>query len=115
MLAVISLEGDYTERAETDYYASLVKLGMTEEEYRAGGKWIYKNGELTKVHGNDLNEEPFFYQLSNTETLKISYNGDYMHGENIVINKDSHYSLGDFMSILTYDCFTGEVIEVRGF
>ncbi|MBO4824987.1 MAG: hypothetical protein J5487_06300, partial [Lachnospiraceae bacterium] len=115
VLAVISLEGDYTERAETDYYASLVKLGMTEEEYRAGGKWIYKNGELTKVHGNDLNEEPFLYQLSNTETLKISYNGDYMHGENILINKDSYYSLGDFMSILTYDCFTGEEIEVRGF
>ncbi|MCR4679451.1 MAG: hypothetical protein K5679_12000 [Lachnospiraceae bacterium] len=115
VLAVISLEGDYTERAETDYYASLVKLGMTEEEYRAGGKWIYKNGELTKVHENDLNEEPFFYQLSNTETLKISYNGDYMHGENILINKDSYYSLGDFMGILTYDCFTGEVIEVRGF
>ena len=38
-----------------------------------------------------------------------------MHGENILINKDSYYSLGDFMSILTYDCFTGEEIEVRGF
>ena len=112
-LAVISLEGDFLE--EYDYYTPLSELGMDYEDYETGGKWIYQNGVLTKVHENDPNESEYHLDINKKDTLKISYDGDYLYPDNIMINHESFYAYGSFVTITTYDLFLQEPIETKGF
>lgn len=113
-ISVISLEGDYIDRNNI-YYEPLSILGMTYEEYEKGGKWIFEDGRLTKVYENVKGQEPYIQELGNMNTLRILYEGDYLSRENIMINDESTYSYGNFMTITIYDKRLGEIVSVKGF
>ena len=113
-VTVISLEGDYIDD-EKDFYEPLSILEMTYDEYEKGGKWIYEDGLLTRVYDNETGKEPFYKELGNMNTLKICYNGDYTHTENIKINNSSFYYLGTHLTIGIYDKELGKTVIVRGF
>lgn len=113
-ISVISLEGDYIDRNNI-YYEPLSILGMTYEEYEKGGKWIFEDGRFTKVYENVKGQEPYIQELGNMNTLRILYEGDYLYPENIMINDESIYSYGDFMTVAIYDKKLGETLCVKGF
>ena len=113
-LTVISLEG-ITGDEPFDYYAALSALGMNYEDYLSGGKWIYKDGTLTKVHENDPAEPDYVYDINKRDTLKIRYDGDYLYSENILLNGESLYSYGANVTVAVYDLFLEEPVTVKGF
>ena len=113
-VTVISLEGDYIDRNNV-YFEPLSILGMTYEEYEKGGKWIFEDGRLTKVYENVKGQEAYIQELGNMNTLRILYEGDYLYSENIMINDESIYSYGDFMTVAIYDKKLGETVSVKGF
>ena len=113
-VTVISLEGDYIDRNNI-YYEPLSILGMTYEEYEKGGKWIFEDGRLTKVYENVKDQEPYIQELGNMNTIRILYEGDYLYPENIMINDESIYSYGDFMTVAIYDKKLGKTVSVKGF
>lgn len=113
-VSVISLEGDYLDRNNV-YYEPLWILGMSYEEYEKGGKWIFEDGTLTKVFENEINADPYIKELGDMNTLKVQYEGDYLFRENIMINDESVYSYGSFMTIAIYDKKLGELVSVKGF
>ena len=113
-LTVISLEGDYEEQG-MEFYEPLSILGMTYEEYEKGGKWIFEDDGLIRVYDNEMGKEPFYRELGDMNTLQISYSGDYVHPENVMINDTSFYFTGVYLSIGIYDKNLGEIVTLRGF
>lgn len=63
---------------------------------------------------NDPEAPPFIMDLSDDDTLRICYEDQLMPG-NIRINMEEYSQEFYCLTILTYDRFTGEVIESRGF
>ncbi len=115
-VTVISLEGrDYDERGfDTEYIEALSYFGI-DLVGEGAGKWIFKDGESLKVLENEVGTDPVYYELSNTDTLKLGYEGDYMTKENIMINKDSYYNHGSRLTFVVYDLVGEEVVSYRGF
>ena len=113
-LTVISLEG-ISEEEPYDFYTPLEAFGMTFEDYLSGGKWLYRDGTLTKVCANDLSAPDYVYDINKKDTLKIRYNGDYLHDENIMLNNESLYCHGAKITIAVYDLFLEEPVAVKGF
>lgn len=114
VLAIISLEG-IKEDEPYDYYNALSALGMSYEDYLSGGKWLYKDGVLTKVHENDPAEPDYVYDINGKDTLKIRYDGDYLHDGNIMLNNESLYAHGAKVTIAVYDLFLQEPVTVKGY
>ncbi|MBP5624384.1 MAG: hypothetical protein J6X36_05900 [Lachnospiraceae bacterium] len=113
-LTVISLEG-ISEEEPYDFYTPLEAFGMTFEDYLSGGKWLYRDGTLTKVCENDLSAPDYVYDINKKDTLKIRYNGDYLYDENIMLNNESLYCHGAKITIAVYDLFLEEPVAVKGF
>lgn len=112
-VTVISLEAGFDNRG--DYYYDLLNcLGIPRDESELGGKWVFCDGEVTKVLENDPEAPPFIMDLSDDDTLRICYEDQLMPG-NIRINMEEYSQEFYCLTILTYDRFTGEVIESRGF
>lgn len=99
--AVISLEFDIA-GTETDYYTPLSKLGMSKEDYLSGGKWLYKDGKLTKLIDNDVNAEKVIYPLSNKDTLIVKFSGDGAE-ENVMINNEDYSARFTISGVVVYD------------
>ena len=136
LTAVISLEGDYEghrassvpaggsiEADETDgdtdlyaegsYYPVLSLLGMSGEEYRAGGKWIYRDGSLTQILENDADAEDYILDLSTYDTLRVRYTEDLASG-NIMIGT-TDYSNTSPLRILLYDEIEEDVVHSKSY
>lgn len=112
-VTVISLEAGFEERG--DYYYDLLNfLGVPRKESELGGKWVFCDGEVTKILENDPEAAPFRMDLGDHDTLRICYEEQLKPG-NIRINMEEYSQQFYCLTILTYDRFTGEVMESRGF
>lgn len=109
---VISLEGQFLE-AQTDYFNLLAPLGMDYDDYLLGGKWLYYNGQLTKIMENQEGRTDYILDLNRYDTLKVGYYGICEDG-NIMLNT-KNYQTKFALTFLTYDCFLSEVAAHRGF
>nr|MCR5310680.1 hypothetical protein [Lachnospiraceae bacterium] len=99
---VISLEYvNILEDSDEDFFVAFEKLGMTRDEYIKGGKWIFKNGGLTKVHGNDPGAA-YIYELSPHDTLSVKFIADGSK-ENVMINTEDYSNVGSYVDLVVYD------------
>ncbi|MBP5151529.1 MAG: hypothetical protein ILP13_01290 [Lachnospiraceae bacterium] len=106
---VLSLEYvNILDDAPEDFFASLEKLGMNYEEYVTGGKWICKNGNLSKIHENDASS-PFVYELGPIDTLSVKFIAD-GSTENIMINTLDYSNVGCYIDLIIYDNSIEEVV-----
>lgn len=110
-VTVISVEHAYADNAEW-YFEMLEPFGMDYSEFLEGGKWIYRNGTLTKVANNVMGEPPFVMKLNQYDVLRVSYYGD-LERTNIMVNKTSYLKNDGNITIFTYDQFTDDVLDVR--
>lgn len=112
---VVSLDGQF-ENATVDIWSVLEALGIPEQEWEAGGKWIISNREITDYHSNQ-NLEIFLKDLGD-ETLRIqNYIGE--DGEcrdsSILLGRTEYWILKDGLNIVVYDEVQKKVLEWRGY
>lgn len=113
LAVVISLETGGCENPE--YYTALLeKVGIPANEGESGGVWLYQDGSVSKVMENDIMAGEYIKDLGRTDTLKVRYGGRFDPG-NIVINRQSYVQYGYYMTVVTYNTFTEEVVQAKGF
>lgn len=113
IVTVISMEGDYSENL--DYYASCLSyFGIDKEDCGRGGKWLFKDGYTVKILENDTASGTYLLDLGDTDTLRVQFVGD-LNEQNIMINGESYLNPYCHLTLVSYDAFTGELIESRGF
>lgn len=114
---VIALEGNYKESG-LNFQEAFGELGMTEEDYEAGGKFIYTDGELQKVLEND-SKDIYVYELNEFDSFKIwnaqLYDSEATNHNNIMLNLDSVGSIYDGVSVVVYDDIRKIMIDKRGY
>ncbi len=110
-VVVLSLDGDYANNS--DYFDDLSVLGMSEEEYLNGGKWIYADGNLTKVI-NNIEGEITTYDITPDKTMLIAYSGDFNPG-NIVLDGIPCGHSGYYLTVLVYDKILDKLVLNAGF
>ena len=106
---IVSLEGsDFAQSDEADYLWGLEQFGILTEE---AGKWIYEDGVARKIMGCQIGAEPYYLELSNTDTLRVQYLGDYVYKENVMINQETYYNKGHRLAIIVYDELLEKVVH----
>ncbi len=111
-VTVVSLDGDFL-HAGTDYFEVLEPLGMNYEDYLSGGKWIYRDGTLTKIQENVIGTPEVICDLNKYDSIRLWY-GDAFQPGNIMIGKEA-YQRASALTFVTYDTFLEKVTAVRGF
>lgn len=104
---ILSLEGAYANSAAGIYtYAS--GFHMDYQDYLRGGKWLYQDGQLTKICENIPGNE-FICDLDEINTLKVSYRENFA-GDNILIDGVPYGNTWDGLRIVIYDDIEKKVI-----
>lgn len=111
LTVIISLDGTYDESA-LNFREVINILAIKESEYYIGGKWIYENGSI--IHYMDSSTiEKYIYDLSENDTLLLQNNTHNL--SQISVNGEAKASAYNGLSIVVYDKFTKEIIDVRGY
>lgn len=113
VVAVLSLEAEFYNKGDC-YYNLMEIMGVSREECGAGGKWIFRNNSIDKIMENDADSPAYFYDLSDTDMLKVQFVDD-LEPSNIMINLEEYAQPHFHLTVVTYDTLTDEVIESRGF
>lgn len=107
---ILSLEGGYAD-SPTGIYPYVSGFHMDYQEYLLGGKWLYRNGELTKICENITGSE-FFCDLNEIDSLKVCYEECFAEG-NIQIDGIPYGNTWDGLQIVIYDDIEKKVILTR--
>ena len=110
MTIIASLEGDMADR---DYNLAMNSLGVAEESWRQGGKWIWKDGEVISYMPNAL-ELSTVYDFNQTDSMRIQYLGD-LSEQNLMIGDESYSNHQNGLSIVVYDNLREEVFGQKEF
>lgn len=108
---VFSLEGNFV--SDTHMIDYLKDLGMTNEEYASGGKWIYDKGTLIKLVSNNPGETAYF-DISDDKTIKVSF-VEMFNKQNIILDGEEYGFTGGYLTVLVYDKIQDKVILHKGF
>lgn len=98
-VTVFSLEGDYADNSFL--FNDLKEMGMSEEDYSLGGKWVYADGVLTKIISN-IPGEIATYDINREKTVLLAYTEDFNPG-NIVFEGSSYGGTGCYLTVMVYD------------
>ncbi|MCM1192201.1 MAG: hypothetical protein NC123_03500 [Butyrivibrio sp.] len=107
---ILSLEGAYMDSGDR-IYDCVAAFDMYYEDYMQGGKWLYRNGELTRLCEN-APESACITDLSETDTLKVCWQGDFTDN-NILIDGAAYGNTGSGLQIILYDNIENKVILTK--
>lgn len=107
---ILSLEGAYAD-SSTGIYTYASEFQMDYQDYLLGGKWLYQDGQLTKICENVPGSE-FIRDLSELDTLKVCYHENFA-GDNILIDGAPYGNTWDGLQIILYDNIEKKVILVK--
>lgn len=111
---VISLDGTFYD-STLDFQNALGILGIGEEEYERGGKWIFNDSELETYVSNEAREA--YVKDLGEATLCINNNLKENIDElkSIMIGKESCRSTYNGLSVVVYDNIQHKVIDKKGY
>lgn len=107
---VASIEGDLSDK---DYNLAMSLLGVSEDTWRQGGKWIWQDGVIQRTIKND-DEERLNYNLSKYDSIRTQYIGDCSR-QNVMINGQSYQNTQGGLAITVYDNLREEVLSYKEF
>lgn len=107
---ILSLEGNYA-NSSTGIYTYASAFHMDYQDYLLGGKWLYRDGQLTKVCENVPGNE-FICDLNEIATLRIRFEQNFA-GNNISIDGVSYGNTWDGLQIVVYDDIEKKVITLK--
>ncbi|MCR4597836.1 MAG: hypothetical protein K5678_02240 [Acetatifactor sp.] len=105
---VISVEGN-AEKPEL-----LLRLGLSEAEIAAGGKWILRGGQLKKIMENDSEVKAYTEDISKTDAIRIRYK-DERDAFNIQFNYDACCDPRYATDVICYDAFLNDLMTIVHF
>lgn len=116
LTVILALDG-VTDTRSAELTLCMASLGISEEEYGQGGKWVWQEEQIVfSMDGAD--SQRYLLKLSDTETLKLE-NRAALYGErpvrDVMINRIEYGSDGGGLKVLVYDNFRKTVISVRQF
>lgn len=107
---IVSTEGNLEGK---DYSIALGLLGVPEETWKQGGKWVWREGLVVSGIENDT-EQKVVYKLSPYDFLRLQYLGDYS-GQNVMVNGESYQNTQDGLVIIVYDNMREEILSYKEF
>lgn len=114
---VFSFEGTY-EESTLNLKRAAKSLGLTQEQYEAGGTYICKDGELEFVMDNE-SEEVAVYELNKYDSFKIQnmelIDEDATALDDIMLNLQPVGSSYSGLNIAVYDNVKEKLIDKRGY
>ena len=114
---VVSLEGEYKE-STLDIKGALSDMGITEEEYEAGGTFLYKDGKVEKILDAD-STETVVHELNEYDAFKIQneklLNEDADNLSDIMLNLEPVGCVFNGATFAVYDDFQKKLINKKGF
>lgn len=110
-LVVCSLNGDY-ESSEDRTYPILAGYGVSLEDYRRGGKWVFEDGELLARFPAGSTEE-FYYEINEKDTLRIQA-GNKDIFDDIKFNTNKYVTIYNGMGVYVYDKVLKRLISTMG-
>ena len=109
IMSVISIDledGDTPEK----YEETLRIFGLSASDIAQGGKWIYHNGELTKILENQEGQKEFCMDLSETDSLCVKYTGQRTSSD-IMVNHTEYLLSIVPVTIVNYDMFLKRIVH----
>lgn len=119
LTVVISLDGKYDE-STLDFKTPLeLYMGISEEDYYAGGKWVFQNGRLVKHVSNEPGQE-YLLDLNDTDTLKIEpieplFEADDEIFAQVKINNTVCGKCYNGITVTVYDNFLKKIVSSKGY
>ena len=114
-ITVILNLGGYWGGYSQELCLCLEMLGISEEDYPQGGKWVWYNGEPV-FSMDSADPQVYLLELSDTEMLRIE-NRSVKYGEDggtdVMINRVSYGNDSGGMFVVLYDNFRRTIIGVR--
>jgi len=111
---ILDLDGSWGNYSQ-ELCQCLNTLGIYEEDYPQGGKWVWSNGECVFSMDN-TDPQVYLLDLSGTDTLRIE-NRSEKYGEDsetdVMIGRTAYGSGTGGMTVLLYDNFRKAVIGTR--
>lgn len=104
LTTILSIEGDCN-----NITGVIEQMGISPEETRMGGKWIYKDGVLTKLISNTPGEIKEV-ELDRFNSFRVSFGsgGDYY--ANVLFNNEGMNYYGNGLNIIVYDEFRQTIL-----
>lgn len=113
--AIISIEYTSSIGNNIDTYKDgLGLIGMEYDDIITGGKWLYRNGQLTLLADNDPELSATIYELNKYDTIVVKYKED-GSAENVMIGPNDYSNVGTYISITVYDELLKEVVINKQF
>lgn len=113
---ILALTGNYNALGEV-YLEKLMQLGITAEEYYAGGVWIFKDGKISgRLPGNQY--QKFIYTESGElylgSAVQVDEYGELHDRVKIVINGTDYKLIENGVNIVVYNEEIDQVIDAAG-
>lgn len=110
LTVLLSLDGEFE-----GCIGLMEKFGISYEECLDGGKWIYKNGQATKIMSNNPGEA-HIYDINKFDSLKIQCVPEGADARsNILFGLEQQVSVLDGLNVWVYDDVMQKAISKRGF
>lgn len=111
IVTIFSLEGNFTE--DTRMIDEFTRIGMSNDEYISGGKWVYCDSTLTKLVSNTVGETGY-YNLTDDLTVKVTFE-EMFSRKNIILDGREYGFTGGFLTVLVYDRIQDKVVLHKGY
>lgn len=114
---VVSFEGIYKESTlQLENYAEV--LGISKEQYEAGGTFLFSEEKMEYVLDN-ISNEPVIYELNKYNSFKFQnmppVNGNGSSLSEIMLNRSPVGSAYSGLNVVVYDNFRQKLIDKRGY
>lgn len=113
---ILALTGNYNALGEV-YLEKLMQLGITAEDYYAGGIWIFRNGEIAeRMPGTEY--EQFLFtgggEIYLRSAMQVDEYGDLHDSVKIVIDGTDYVQVINGVNIVVYNEKINQVIDAAG-
>jgi len=108
LIVVLSVEGEPGNSSELMEF-----FGVPYEEYSTGGKWVFCDGSLQKIMGNNPGES-HVYEINRYDSFVIQCDVNDNRLINVLFNGEGINTLYDGVNILIYDTFEEEYLGNYG-
>lgn len=112
---ILALTGNHTALGDV-YMDSLIQMGITEGEYRGGGAWIIKDGEIvTRLLGSEYNYcVPTLNGEIYLESSVLQEGEDQSEKVALVVDGTDYYMVTNGVNIIVYDETLSQLIDAAG-
>lgn len=113
----VTFEGNYKD-SDLGLEKVAKQLGLSDEQYEAGGTYAFIEGKLFKVMDN-MSTQVYIYELNEYDSFKVENmaltQGIKSNKSDIMFNVEPMGTVDDGLQFVVYDHITGQVVSTPGY